>query len=454
MRNRTLLVVLACATVGLPLAASRGEPAFALGSLGPTQRRCFAVAGSEGDAAIVNLTPVLADGPGNGQLVASDVASPPSASNVNFAPGSADPNVAVARIGPDGQVCFVNSPHTTVHLVADHLGTVVLARFQSATQQGTPDRRLDTRGGAKLAPGERRCFTVVGAAGDAALVNLTPVAAEGPGNGQLVSSDMSAPPAASNVNFALGSADPNVAVAPIGADGQVCFVNSPHTSVHLIADHLGTISGSGYERATAQGGPNRALDTRAVAKLGPGERRCFAVAGAPGDAAIVNLTPVLAEGPGNGQLVASDVGAAPAASNVNFAAGTADPNVAVAPIGPDGQVCFVNSPHTSVHLIADHLGTISGSSYRRANPQGSPNRALDTRTEVPPPPPPTVTLPPAPPTTTKPAGNCHPSYPTVCIPPPPPDLDCGDIPYRRFTVVGGDPHRFDADNDGIGCESG
>jgi len=49
-------------------------------------------------------------------------------------------------------------------------------------------------------------------------------------------------------------------------------------------------------------------------------------------------------------------------------------------------------------------------------------------------------------------GNCDPSYPTVCIPPPPPDLDCADIPYRRFTVVGSDPHRFDGDHDGIGCE--
>jgi len=50
-------------------------------------------------------------------------------------------------------------------------------------------------------------------------------------------------------------------------------------------------------------------------------------------------------------------------------------------------------------------------------------------------------------------GRCHPSYPTVCIPPSPPDLDCGDIQYRRFAVVGSDPHRFDGDHDGIGCES-
>lgn len=51
-------------------------------------------------------------------------------------------------------------------------------------------------------------------------------------------------------------------------------------------------------------------------------------------------------------------------------------------------------------------------------------------------------------------GNCDPSYPTVCIPPYPPDLDCGEISFRRFTVQGSDPHGFDGDNDGIGCESG
>ena len=49
-------------------------------------------------------------------------------------------------------------------------------------------------------------------------------------------------------------------------------------------------------------------------------------------------------------------------------------------------------------------------------------------------------------------GECDPSYPTVCIPPPPPDLDCGDIPYRNFPVLPPDPHGFDGDGDGIGCE--
>ena len=49
--------------------------------------------------------------------------------------------------------------------------------------------------------------------------------------------------------------------------------------------------------------------------------------------------------------------------------------------------------------------------------------------------------------------SCDPSYPDTCIPSPPPDLDCGDIPYKKFVVLQPDPHRFDGDKDGIGCES-
>jgi PKD repeat protein len=49
---------------------------------------------------------------------------------------------------------------------------------------------------------------------------------------------------------------------------------------------------------------------------------------------------------------------------------------------------------------------------------------------------------------------CDPSYPGLCIPPPPPDLDCDNISARNFRVLPPDPHRFDDDNDGIGCPSG
>lgn len=53
------------------------------------------------------------------------------------------------------------------------------------------------------------------------------------------------------------------------------------------------------------------------------------------------------------------------------------------------------------------------------------------------------------------AAGCHPSYPTVCIPAPPPDLNCADIPFRKFrvlrTISDPDPHDLDGNRDGVGC---
>ena len=307
------------------------------------------------------------------------------ASNVNFGPGSVDPNVAFAPIGADGQVCFVNSMHSQVDLVADHLGTIAIESFTPANADATPKRTVDTRigiGGRRSAPGARVCFGVAGDPGDVAVVNLTPVLAKGPGNGLLVSSDITQPPVASNVNFGPGSVDPNVAFAPIGADGQVCFVNSMHSQVDLVADHLGTIAIESFTPANPDATPKRTVDTRigtGGTTVAPGARVCFGVAGEPGDVAVVNLTPVLAKGPGNGLLVSSDIAAPPVASNVNFGPGSVDPNVAFAPIGSDGQVCFVNSVHSQVDLVADHLGTIAIESFTPANPDATPKRTVDTR---------------------------------------------------------------------------
>ncbi len=97
-------------------------------------------------------------------------------------------------------------------------------------------------------------------------------------------------------------------------------------------------------------------------------------------------------------------------------------------------------------------------------PPEATNTAPPAPTDTPVPPAPTEppvqqqpTQPPAQQQPTQPppqAENCdRQSYPDVCIPPYPPDLDCGDVPYRRFTVRPPDPHGFDRDGDGVGCES-
>lgn len=49
-------------------------------------------------------------------------------------------------------------------------------------------------------------------------------------------------------------------------------------------------------------------------------------------------------------------------------------------------------------------------------------------------------------------NNCDPAYPDFCIPKNSPDLDCPDVTQRRFRVLPPDPHGFDRDEDGIGCE--
>jgi hypothetical protein len=65
--------------------------------------------------------------------------------------------------------------------------------------------------------------------------------------------------------------------------------------------------------------------------------------------------------------------------------------------------------------------------------------------------------PPPPPPPPPPGPRCAASYPDVCLPPPPPALDCSDVADRSFRVLWNvadpDPHRFDGDHDGVGCES-
>jgi polyhydroxyalkanoate synthesis regulator phasin len=48
--------------------------------------------------------------------------------------------------------------------------------------------------------------------------------------------------------------------------------------------------------------------------------------------------------------------------------------------------------------------------------------------------------------------GCDSSYPEICITTYSSKLICADIPFRNFKVILPDPHGFDSDADGIGCE--
>jgi uncharacterized repeat protein (TIGR01451 family) len=115
----------------------------------------------------------------------------------------------------------------------------------------------------------------------------------------------------------------------------------------------------------------------------------------------------------------------------------------------------------TIQVTATAAGTLSNRATIHSETMVDPDLAdnsattLTTVTAPPPAPPPPPGPPPGPPPP-PPLGDCHPSYPDVCIAPPPPDLHCGDIPHRNFrviyTVPDPDPHRFDGDRDGVGCE--
>ena len=130
-----------------------------------------------------------------------------------------------------------------------------------------------------------------------------------------------------------------------------------------------------------------------------------------------------------------------------------------------------SDPTADTELVMTALylrNVVEGASTASSAP--APNTATATATRPPsaplvaPTPVPTATAVPAPTPTPQPVpqGNCDPSYPDVCIPPvwEVGDLDCRDVPYGRFRVVGDDPHRFDGpydgsmpnEPDGLGCE--
>lgn len=118
----------------------------------------------------------------------------------------------------------------------------------------------------------------------------------------------------------------------------------------------------------------------------------------------------------------------------------------------DDQIPFTPTDYEYMPLLlqgADPAWTATNTPTRTGTPTLTPTTTdTPTITDTP-----TSTGTPTDTPTSTDVPNCHPSYPSVCIPPPPPDLDCGEIPYRDSPVLPPDPHDFDRDNDGIGCET-
>ena len=168
-------------------------------------------------------------------------------------------------------------------------------------------------------------------------------------------------PDVSNLNFVSGQTIPNSVIAPVSADGKVCFY--VYGKTHLLADVSGYFP-SGFEALT----PKRLLDTRpsgvkvgSLAVAGGGVPYVLQVTGQGGvpsggvSAVALNVTAESTEANDFGGFVTVyPCGVVPDVSNLNFTSGQTIPNSVIAPVSADGKVCFY--VYGKTHLMADVSG--------------------------------------------------------------------------------------------------
>ena len=198
-------------------------------------------------------------------------------------------------------------------------------------------------------------------------------------------------PGTSNVNFQKGENVANLVTVPVGANGEVDFFNgSSKGTTQAIADIAGYYTASTQSSYVAIT-PTRILDTRkgtgaAKAQIQADKSIDVTVAGAngiPADATAVAVNLTAVDSTKNGLITAYPTGdSLPTVSNLNYAAGSTTANMAIIPIGTDGQVTFENNSTGPVDLLADAAGYYTTDSVTGAStyiPFSTPERYFDSR---------------------------------------------------------------------------
>jgi hypothetical protein len=292
---------------------------------------------------------------------------------------------------PGGQLLAIGSNDTT--------GDAFIRQFVAAptTQTVTPVRILDTRN-AVGAPATKVTNTalslrVAGVEGvpsagvEAVTLNVTVDSTVAPDVGGYVTvypCDAQIPDA-SNLNFRTGQIVANAVVAPLSADGRVCFY--VYGSAHLIVDLGGwSATGSGFTAlsparimSTRNGvnAPQRRVidDTVTLNVLGQGGVPVSGVAAVSLNVTAVNTTTGVH--PGYVTVYPCDAPERPDVSSLNFTANAIVPNAVIATVPTNGEVCF--HVYGGADILVDVNGWFAqGSGYTTL----APARILNTREGV------------------------------------------------------------------------
>ena len=396
-----VLIVLFQSASAVRLSPTNGEIAFAV--IGHPVRSSgeTVIVPSTATAVALNVTAVNPSAPGFITVYPCGVPRP-NASNLNFKAGDVVPNGVIASVGSNGGVCFYSSQETD--LIVDFSGWFEGGGYVGAT----PTRLNDTRDGTGglLGPigGARQMtipianLTVVNAAGDsttipsdvtAVALNVTVVNPAQSGFVTVWPCDVDKP-FTSSLNYTQGAVIPNGVIAPVAADGTVCVFSQVDTN--LIVDLAGWFPGEAFVGAT----PLRSVDTRTGlggrgTPLSPPENVNVQVGGVElvvkgsatqvplsARAAALNVTVVNPSSAGFATVwPCSDT--RPDASNLNFVAGQVVANNVIAPLGSNGDICIYTN--VAADIVVDNSG------WFNANASDSfvgttPNRIVDTRTNV------------------------------------------------------------------------
>ena len=194
----------------------------------------------------MNVTVTEATGPGFVTVYPCS-AGRPTASNLNYVARQTVPNLVTVAVRADRRVCFYVSGAT--QLLADLAGSYSPTSSVGFVGFAPPDRRMDTRTGARPASGATTSFSfgpgIVETPDLIVAVVLNVTAVEPVAAGFVTAYPCaSGRPTASNVNYVAGDVVPNQVIVAVDEDDDVCFYT--HQSTHLVVDEAGFFTAVPY----------------------------------------------------------------------------------------------------------------------------------------------------------------------------------------------------------------
>ena len=324
---------------------------------------------ADATAVILNVTAVSPTRPGWLTVWPSD-RSRPTASTLNFAPGTPTPNMAVVPITTSRKLKVMNGSSGSTQVLVAFEGWI---RSNGAVQRPgsltptTGTRVIDTRTAGPAVPAKGFRDVLVGGHGvpvgaSAALLDV--IAVKPTRAGYLIAhpSD-TARPTSTTLSFRVGADRAALSLTKLSATGKVRVWNMSSAPVHLVVDSFGWVAG-GDSSVTPAGTtaitPQRVLDER----IGVGSRRVIPLpAGVQGTASGVVLAITATGSTTSSHLQVGlndwDVNAplALSPSLLNFAPGQTVTNTAYLPVPSRGPL-VVSATTGTVRVVVDVVGII------------------------------------------------------------------------------------------------